>query len=118
MAHNRGDRERNELKLKKVMTDIAHLYERFNSDLPVNHPVSRYSYLILNPVEYMNSVLANERLTIRKNSNNTLSRENSINDVCEKPIKQNNRHTLYYYSSIYFVMLNRHLDSNLACLQQ
>ena len=33
------------------MTDIAHLYERFNSDLPVNHPVSRYSYLVLNPVE-------------------------------------------------------------------
>ncbi len=70
LENRRGCRERNELKLKKVVKDLARLYEQFGANLPENYPLSRYSYLVLSPDEYASSILKQENMvvtpTIRK----------------------------------------------------
>ena len=54
------------MKLRKIIKDVAHLYEQFDGNLPDNYPLSRYSYLVLNPVEYVNSILSQEDVHRKK----------------------------------------------------
>jgi len=77
--NNKGNKERNLLKLKKVSRDIAHLHERFSANLPEDLPPKRMSYLVLNPIEYMNSILKKENINIPQN----------IAPCISQPIEQN-----------------------------
>ena len=87
LQNKTGNEERNKLKLKKIIKDIAHIHERFEGNLPGNCPLSRYSYFVLSPIEYVNSVLEYEQLQKAKTSKETI--KHNTTDIKKEEVNDN-----------------------------